>query len=265
MRGKFYGIGVGPGDPELLTVKAASILKSCPHLFVPKASADGGSVALEIARRYVRPDAQQHELVFPMTSDPVKLSERWKESAEAVAAVLETGSDACFLTLGDPLVYSTYIYLLRALNQLIPGLEAITVPGITSFCAGAALTNFPLGEGKAPVTIVPTADDLAPVRRAFDAGGTVVLMKIGKRLPDIVALLSGTNLLEHSVLIARAGLDGQRVVLDLRNLPPEDPEIGYLSVILVHADRGIALCSADRSVLCADGKSGLCGDSRSAL
>jgi precorrin-2/cobalt-factor-2 C20-methyltransferase len=252
MRGRFYGIGVGPGDPELLTVKAASILASCSHLFVPKATADGDSVALDIARRYVRHDAQQHELVFPMTSDPVKLAERWKESAQSVAAVLETGADACFLTLGDPLVYSTYIYLLRALNQRLPGLEAITVPGITSFCAGAALTNFPLGEGKTPVTIVPTADDLAPVRRALDAGGTVVLMKIGKRLPDIVALLRDANLLEHAVLIARAGLDGQRIVLDLRNLPPDEPEIGYLSVILVHADRGSALCAADKSALSAD-------------
>jgi precorrin-2/cobalt-factor-2 C20-methyltransferase len=237
MRGRFYGIGVGPGDPELLTVKATSILRNCSHLFVPKAKSEGDSVALAIAGRYVRSDAQKHELVFPMTSDSEKLARSWKESAEQVAAVLETGADACFLTLGDPLVYSTYIYLLRALNQRLPGLEAVTVPGITSFCAGAALSNFPLGEGKELVTIVPTADDLVPVRRALQAGGTIVLMKIGRRLPEVLALLREARLLEHSVFIARAGLDGQRMVPDLRNLHCDDPEMGYLSLILVHAGR----------------------------
>lgn len=237
MRGRFYGIGVGPGDPGLLTVRAAEILKNSRHVFVPKARSDGDSVALEIARCYLPGDAQQHELVFPMTSNPEILARSWKESAETVAAVLETGADACFLTLGDPLVYSTYIYLLRALNARFPELDAITVPGITSFCAAAALTNFQLGEGKELVTIVPTADDLTTVQRALETGGTVVLMKIGKRLPEILDLLDDADLLEHSVFIARAGLEGQRVVLDLRNLRAEDPHIGYLSVILVHANR----------------------------
>ena len=240
MRGRFYGVGVGPGNPELLTVRAVSILKNCQHVFVPKARSEGGSVALEIARPYVHRDTQLHELVFPMTADPEELAKRWKESAEAVAIVLETGTDACFLTLGDPFVYSTYIYLLRALNTRLPGLEIITVPGITSFCAAAALANFPLGEGKELVTIVPTADDLTAVRRALQSGGTVVLMKIGKRLHDILDLLDEAQLLDHSVFVARAGLEGQRVVLDLRELRlklrAEAPEAGYLSVVLVHAN-----------------------------
>jgi precorrin-2/cobalt-factor-2 C20-methyltransferase len=120
--GKFYGIGVGPGEPGLLTVKAASILGSCSHIFVPKARLEGDSVALEIARQYLHGDAQIHELVFPMTADRGQLDVSWKQSAEVVAVVLETGADACFLTLGDPLVYSTYIYLLRALNLRLPEL-----------------------------------------------------------------------------------------------------------------------------------------------
>jgi precorrin-2/cobalt-factor-2 C20-methyltransferase len=217
-------------------VKAVSILESCQHVFVPKARSKGDSVALEIARPYLRPKTQLHELLFPMTADTEELVKRWKESAEAVATVLETGTDACFLTLGDPMVYSTYIYLLRALNTQLPGLEIVTVPGITSFCAVAALTNFPLGEGKELVTIVPTADDLTAVCRALKSRGTVVLMKIGKRLGEILDLLEEANLLEHSVFVARAGLEGQSVVLDLRKLRAEAPEVGYLSVILVHAN-----------------------------
>jgi precorrin-2/cobalt-factor-2 C20-methyltransferase len=219
-----------------MTVKALSILESCEHVFVPKAKSKGDSVALEIARPYLRPQTQLHELLFPMTADLEELAKRWKESAEAVATVLETGTDACFLTLGDPMVYSTYIYLLRALKTRLPELEVITVPGITSFCAVAALTNFPLGEGKELVTIVPTADDLTAVRRALQNKGTVVLMKIGKRLGDILDLLDEANLLEQSVFVARAGLQEQRIVLDLRKLRAEAPEVGYLSVILVHAN-----------------------------
>ena len=214
--GTFYGMGVGPGDPELLTVKAASILGRCPHVVVPKAKADGGSVALEIAGRYVHGGATVHELVFPMTMDKAELARSWKESAQTIAALLKTGADVCFLTLGDALVYSTYIYLLRELKAILPDMEVVTVPGITSFSAVAALTSFPLGEGKEPITVVPTADDLSAVRRGIESGGTVVLMKIGKRLGDILDILEETGVIGDAVFVQRAGQPTQRIELDLR-------------------------------------------------
>lgn len=232
--GNFYGMGVGPGDPELLTVKAASILGRCPHVVVPKAKADGGSVALEIAGRYVHKGATIHELVFPMITDKAELSKSWKQSAQTLAALLETGADVCFLTLGDALVYSTYIYLLRELKAILPALKVVTVPGITSFSAVAALTDFALGEGKEPITIIPTADDLSAVRRAIQTGGTVVLMKIGKRLAEILDLLEETGVIGDAVFVQRAGQPTQRVELDLRKLRGEAPQAGYLSVILIH-------------------------------
>jgi precorrin-2/cobalt-factor-2 C20-methyltransferase len=235
--GIFYGIGVGPGDPELLTVKAASVMAACRHVFVPKARTGSESVALEIARKYLRSDAQVQELVFPMTPDQALLEQRWRESAEVIAPVLEAGNDACFLTLGDPMVYSTYIYLLRALAERLPDLKTITVPGITSFCAAAAATHFALGEGKELITIVPTSDDLTVLRQALATEGTVVLMKIGKRLREILEILQESGLIEHSVFVSRAGLDREHIELDLRKLRVEDPEAGYLSVIIVHASR----------------------------
>ncbi len=237
-RGTFYGIGVGPGDSELITVKGARILAQCRNVFVPKARLASASVALNIARRHVPAGATIREIIFPMTQDPGKLARRWRSSAAEVAQVLRGGLDACFLTLGDPLLYSTYIYLLRALQAELPGLNAVTVPGITSFCAAAALTNFALGEGKAPVTIVPASDDLDIVREALRRGGTVVLMKIGERLRAILGILKEQGLLDQAVLVARAGQDGQRVATDLRKLKPGDSRAGYLAVILVHADGG---------------------------
>lgn len=233
--GTFYGIGVGPGDSELITVKGANLLKHCRHVFVPKARIAADSVALNIAKNYLDASAQIHERIFPMTHNAEELAQRWRESAEAVATVLETGEDACFLTIGDPLVYSTYIYLLRALRARLPDLEAITIPGITSFCAAAALTSFPLGEKKELITVVPTSDDLTSVREALHRGGTVVLMKIAERLADIVKILEETNLINHAVFVSRAGQDGQKVETDLRKLNLEEGRTGYLSLILVHA------------------------------
>lgn len=235
--GTLYGLGVGPGDSELLTVKAARILGACRTVFVPKARTAADSVALGIARQYLGADSQVIELVFPMTSDAGELTRRWDESAARVAAVLERGEDACFLTIGDPLLYSTYIYLLRALRLRLPALRAVTVPGITAFTAVAALTEFPIGEGKEPVTIVPTGDDLDAVRRALATGGTVVLMKIGKRLDAILDVLEAAGALESGVFVAHAGMPNQRVETDLRALRGQGPETGYLSIILVKGKR----------------------------
>ena len=236
--GTFYGIGVGPGDSELITVKGARILAQCRNVFVPKARKASASVALKIARCYVPDGATIRELVFPMTRDSGELERQWRSSAAEVEQVLRGGRDACFLTLGDPLLYSTYIYLLRALEAELPGLAVVTVPGIPSFCAAAALTNFTLGEGKAPVTIVPASDDLEIVRQALRRPGTVVLMKIGERLRAILKILKERGLLDRAVLVARAGQHGQRVETDLRQLKLGDARAGYLSVILVHADGG---------------------------
>lgn len=236
--GTLYGIGVGPGDPELITVKGVSILSRCRHVFVPKATISGASMALAIAKRYIGSGAQIHEIVFPMTMDRAELSRRWVESAHKIIEILQTGEDTCFLTLGDPLLYSTYIYLLRELRVQLPEVKVITVPGITAFSAAAALTEFSVGEAKYPVTIVPTADDLEEVRRALARKGTVVLMKIGKRLEDILGLLEKADLIEESVFVSHAGMEEQRVETDLRRLRKEDPTAGYLSIILVHT-RGV--------------------------
>jgi len=232
-KGTLYGVGVGPGEPDLITVKGAKILAECPHVFVPKARQEGESLALSIAREHVGSEAQIHELLFPMTTDKAELETRWTESAAVIAEVLEAGEDACFLTLGDTLLYSTYIYMLRALRRRIPDLNVVTVPGITAFSAAAALSEFPLGEAKESITIVPTADDLDEVSRAISGGGTVVLMKIGKRLDRILEILESHGTIGRSVFVSRAGLPEQRIVTDLNLLRGEDADRGYLSVILI--------------------------------
>jgi precorrin-2/cobalt-factor-2 C20-methyltransferase len=232
-KGTLYGIGVGPGDPDLITIRGAKILASCPHVFVPKARQAGESVALRIAQEHIHEGAEIHEVVFPMTTDKEELLIRWEESARLIASVLETGSDACFLTLGDAFLYSTYIYMLRSLRRLLPDAQVVTIPGITAFSAAAALAEFPVGEGKESVTIIPTADDLDAVRVALAAGGTLILMKIGKRLGRIIDILEAAGAVGRSVFISHAGMENERVVTDLGTMRGEAAETGYLSIILV--------------------------------
>jgi len=181
-------VGVGPGDPGLVTVRGAKLIGQCPHLFVPKARSKAESVALNIVREYVSDTTRVHELVFPMVKDEKTLKEKWDASARAIAGALKGGEDAVFVTLGDPLLYSTYIYLLRALRERLPEMKVETVPGVNALSAVAALTNFPVGIGDETVTIVPTSEDMESVRRAIDAGGTVILMKVGKKLPAVLDL-----------------------------------------------------------------------------
>jgi len=236
--GTLYGIGVGPGDPEWMTVKAARLLASCRHVCVPRSREAAESVALEIARPYLRPDAVIHETTFLMTSDRRLLSQSHRQAAEEVLAILRSGEDACFLTLGDALLYSTYIYLLRELRELCPEVKVQTVPGITAFSAAAALTGFPVGEGKQIVTIVPASDDMDVLGWALDSGGTVVLMKVGKRLEKVLAELEARGLADHAVFVSHAGMRRQRIETDLRRLRGAPEEIGYLSILIIQAGRG---------------------------
>lgn len=232
--GVLYGIGIGPGDPELITVKGAKALARCRRVFVPKAKDAADSVALAIAQRHLRSDAVVREIVFPMTKDRAELARRWAESAREVAEALRAGEDACFLTLGDALLYSTYIYLVRALRAQIPAVEIVTIPGVTAFSAAAALTHFPIGEAKEPVTIIPTADDPEDLRRAMAGKGVLVLMKVGKRLPQILDLLEEAGAMDRAVFVSHAGMAEQKIETDLRRLRGAGEEAGYLSIILVH-------------------------------
>jgi precorrin-2/cobalt-factor-2 C20-methyltransferase len=234
--GTLYGIGVGPGDPEWITLKAVRILAACRHVCVPRSGLATDSVALEIARNYLRPDAIVHEQSFPMTADADLLSQHWRAAAQEVYELLRRGEDCCFLTLGDALLYSTYIYLLRELQAIDPAAPVVTVPGITAFSAAAALTNRPVGEGKQLVTIVPASDDLDPFLAALDRGGTVVLMKIGQRLERVLDELEQRNLLDRAVFVAHAGRPQQRVETDVRRLRGLAPGAGYLSILIVAAD-----------------------------
>ena len=121
---------------------------------------------------------------------------------------------------------------------MCPTAAVVTVPGVTAFSAAAALTGFPIGEGKQKVTIIPAADDLRPLCQALDDGGTVVLMKVGPRLDRVLDQLHARGLLQEAVFVSHAGMPQQRVETDLAQLRQQPQEIGYLSILLIHAGEG---------------------------
>jgi precorrin-2/cobalt-factor-2 C20-methyltransferase len=236
-KGTLFGVGIGPGDPELVTVKGARLLGSCPHVVVPKAAEASQSVALRIVQSYLIPETQIHELVFPMVVQQDALQAKWQESAAYVAALLAKGEDVCFPTLGDTFLYSTYIYLVQALLAIAPDTRIETVPGVTAFSAVAARMCFPVGKGKHPVTIVPSADDFATLDTALKTNGTLVIMKVGKRLDAILDKLEEHNVLEKSVFAAHVGMADEHLETDLRKLRGTGDKTGYLSIILVDTSR----------------------------
>ena len=229
--GKLYGVGIGPGDPKLLTLKAKEILNQVGTIFVPKASDDGRSCARSIVEAVTLGPKNFIELTFPMTKNKKKLESYWLDAAKIIAGELRKNKVAAFVTIGDPFIYSTYIYLLDTLRSNFPSIESEAIPGISAFSAAAASLGLPLLKGEEKLAILPVTKNLKGLKEALQEFDTVVLMKIGSKLEKVIRLLKKMKLLDSSALISHAGQPNQRIVEDLASL--EDKNLGYLSVIIV--------------------------------
>ena len=230
--GKLYGIGVGPGDPKLLTLRAKEILDQVDVIFCPKGDEDGSSWARSIIETTTSAAKEFVELPFPMTRDQEVLKTYWEKAAQRIAQEIAQGKQGAFITLGDPFIYSTYIYLLSTLLQSFPDIEVETIPGISAFNAAAARAQVPLVQADETMAILPVRKDLRGLREALEAFDTVVLMKVGSKLDQVMALLGELDLLKHSVLVSHLGQPGEKMIHDLSSLSKVQRE-GYLSVIIV--------------------------------
>lgn len=230
IKGKLYGIGIGPGDPKLLTLKAIEILNRVDTIFVPKASRKGKSYACSIVEEVISGPKNFIELTFPMTRDKKKLQSYWLKAAKTIAGELRKNEAAAFITIGDPFIYSTYIYLLETLRNNFPDIESETIPGISAFNAAAASTGLPLLRGNEKLAILP-ADNFKDIREALEEFDTVILMKIGAKLKRVISLLKSMKLLDSSTLISRSGQPDEEIIRDIGSL--KDANLGYLSVIIV--------------------------------
>ena len=226
--GTLYGIGVGPGSPDLLTLRAVAILRKTRVVLAASSTRNAYSTALEIAREYLPPGAAVVRLAFPMTQDGNALAKAWEENARIAAAWLEKGEDAAFLTLGDPLIYSTFGYLMRTVKTLFPHIPVAVVPGVTSFQAAAAATGTVLCEQDENFLLLPGVMDEPSLRENLRHADNAAILKAYKTLPMIRAALEDQKDGKESLFVSRLGLDGETITPV--DAAPESPN--YLSLIL---------------------------------
>ena len=238
MKGTFYVVGVGPGDPELITLKAVRILQNCPVWLTPAARENGNSTALTIVCGTIDPSGKEilHHR-FPMKKvhigkdpDP-EIKDAWEKAAAAVNKRLEAGEDVALPTLGDPAIYCTGFYVYETLLKQNPNASIEIIPGISSIGATAAAARTPLCLGDDKLVVIPAIfenDKLKDILTQFDS---VVFMKVYKSMDRLVPLLEELNLLDKAVLVERTSMEDQRVHHDLKAAMTK--ELHYFSTLVV--------------------------------
>lgn len=229
MAGKLYGVGVGPGDPELLTLKAMRIIRESDVIAVPGRNPEE-TVAYQIVAGACE-EVRQKELLgihMPMTKDADELEKSHEEGAGLLREQLDLGKDVAFLTLGDPTVYSTYIYLHHKVKEL--GYETQIVSGVPSFCAAAARLNTEIARKAEQIHIIPASYQ---VQEALELPGTKILMKAGKKLPEVKkALSAGTDAV---VMVENCGMESEKIYNGIGQVPDE---AGYYALLFVKGEGG---------------------------
>lgn len=224
MKGKLYGVGVGPGDPELLTLKAMRLIKEADIIAVP-----GEDPRESVAYKIVKGAWENLEekmllpVSMPMTKDPEKLERVHDEGAEKIRLLLEEGKQVVFLTLGDPTVYSTYLYIHKRITAM--GYETEIVSGIPSFCAVAARLNTGLVEKAEQLHVIPASYQ---IEDALKLPGTKVLMKAGKKMKQVKEQLLLDQ--QEGMMIENCGMPEEKIYRSVEEIPET---AGYYSLIII--------------------------------
>ena len=228
--GTCYGVGVGPGDPELLTLKAARVIGACQVVAAPQ-TRGGATMALDIAAQAV--DLTGKEIIrlpFAMSRDTEERQRMHEKSVELVAEQLAQGKDVAVLTLGDPGVFSSFFYLADGLRER--GFAIEVIPGVTSFSAVAARLGQGLTEMDEPLHVVPSAACVECIDEVLDLPGTKVLMKPCGKLGELIEALERRGELPCASLVADCGLPSEHVCRDLASFDPaEHPS--YFTTLVV--------------------------------
>lgn len=238
MKGQFYVVGVGPGDPELMTLKAVRILKKSPVWLAPAAHKDGNSTALTIASGVINGDKKEiltHH--FPMKkvhagqpADP-EVKKAWKEAAAIISDHLENGRDVAFPTLGDPAIYSTGFYVFETLLEDVKDMSVEIIPGVSAIGATSAAAAVPLCLGDERLVVVPATFEDEKLKEILTKFDCIVLMKVYRVMDRLVPLLEELNLLDKAVLVERTSLSEQSIRRDLKAAATE--ELHYFSTMIV--------------------------------
>lgn len=235
-KGMLYAIGAGPGAADLLTLRAVNILGRIDAILAAASTKNDYSLCLEIARRYIPEHARMQRLEFPMTRDREILEKAWNKAASITLEILDNGENAAFLTIGDPLVYSTFAYLAQALKKLDPEIKMEIVPGITSFQAAASRAGMPLCLGGQALMILSGIAAEDELEKLLSTGEPAVILKTYKNFPAIIKALRETGRLDTCLLVSQAECADEKIchVKDIieQGHPP------YMSLVISPGAKG---------------------------
>ena len=228
--GTLYGIGVGPGDPDLITIKATKILNQVDIVFAAASTKNNHSLTVNIAREHIPVDATVIRLKFPMTRDKDETRSAWKQHAQTIINALENGRDVAFLTLGDAMTYSTFGYIVKHISTSAPHLKIETIPGISSYQAAAARLNTPLVEGEESLMVVSGAKGGNRLREMAAKPENVVFLKAYRNVKDITNAIKESGSYQECVGIKNCGHEDEEIIPNIEALNKQAPN--YWTLII---------------------------------
>lgn len=236
--GTLYGIGVGPGDPELIPLKSVKILSMVNVIFAAASAKNDHSLAVNIAKSHIPAATPVRMLSFPMTKDESKTQAAWAENARIIVDELVQGNDAAFLTVGDPMTFSTYGYILKHIKSSSPYVHIESVPGITSYQAAAARLNTPLVEGEESLLVTSGVKGGDRLRQLSCKPETIVFLKAYRNVQDIISAVDESDLFQDCVGISKCGLPGEEILTDLKTFSKRPPD--YWTLVIAKQKKRVA-------------------------
>jgi precorrin-2/cobalt-factor-2 C20-methyltransferase len=230
--GRLYGVGVGPGDPELMTLKASRILSQVPVIFVPKKAEQGESIAESIVGNLpLRIEPKVVGLVLPMLRDREQLADYWRKAVESMWQYLKNGEDCAFVNVGDPLLYGTFVHILETLQKSHPEVEVEVIPGISSINAAAARAIVPLASNDERIAIISGNREDKVIRQTLENFDTVVFMKMNTVFDKLLTILEELKLIEKCVYVRRCTTQDEEIIWDISRL--KGKKVDYFSLLIV--------------------------------
>lgn len=230
--GILYGVGVGPGNPELITMKGHRILTQSPIIFIPKRSHKDSSFAFSIIKNFINCKRQEIvELIFPMSKDIMKLERSWGTAADSIYNRLSSGNNCAFLTEGDPFFYSTFLHIYKTFQLKYPFIPIEVIPGITSMNASSCKALFPITDRDGKIAILPALYHIEELQNMINNFDTIVLLKINSVIDKILKIIKECGQPVKTIFVQRCGTDDELITADIASM--DKIKADYLSLMII--------------------------------